>query len=143
MRLRLAPLALLVLLAIAAPAQAAAPRYILVSGPGLQRPVMLDSWRENLDLIMATVNAQKADAAALAGLHSRPRFDLALFWGWRASRPKWPSQTTQHGSFYPARGTAPAVVVLLAGGARPPRLATPEFLAILKRHHVPVTLPAG
>jgi hypothetical protein len=39
--------ALTVALTLAAPASAVTPRYILVSGPGLTRPVLMADWQEN------------------------------------------------------------------------------------------------
>jgi hypothetical protein len=56
--------ALAATLALASPAQAAAPTYILVSGPGLARPVLLANWRENLVLLSAVVNAPRGQPAA-------------------------------------------------------------------------------
>ena len=36
---------------LSASANAAAPRYILVSGPNFQRPIVLGDWNENLVLV--------------------------------------------------------------------------------------------
>lgn len=65
---------------LAGPAQAAAPNYILVSGRGLSRPVLLANWQENMKLLLAVANSPRAQGQMLAGLSARPRFDLAEFW---------------------------------------------------------------
>ena len=44
---------------VAAPAGAAAPRYILVTGPGLARPVLLRDWDENLRFLVALLPARR------------------------------------------------------------------------------------
>jgi hypothetical protein len=125
-------------LVLASPVEAAAPRYILVSGPGLKRPVLLGNWEENGHLLSMLVNAPRENRHALA---RRPRFDLALFWGWpERPRPKRPRDANQHGWFYPARGSRPAVVDLRVNGSRFPRLAPPTVLAIFALHGVPTRL---
>jgi len=62
---------------LAAPAQAAAPNYILVSGRGLSHPVLLSDWQDNLKLLLAVANAPRAPGPTVAGLSTRPRFDAA------------------------------------------------------------------
>jgi hypothetical protein len=142
MRRLLAPLALLALLAVATPAQAAAPRYIMVSGPGLKKPVMLANWRQNLAVMMEMVNGRKLDPEQRATLPGRPRLRLSLFWGWPAHpRPTRPSQTDQVGWFYPAQGVFPAVVAGVIHGRRDARLASFELMDIFRQHHVPLALP--
>jgi hypothetical protein len=122
-----------------APAQAAAPNYILVSGPGIKHPILLGDWSENLALLSALVDAPTAKGSAVRNLARRPRFDLAEFWGWSAlPRPTRPSQANQHGWLYPARGSKPAVIVMMVDGARVPRLLPPRVREILARHHVPL-----
>ena len=70
--------AVLVAGVIAVPAQAAAPRYILVSGPGLQRPATLGNWTENLAFVTSLLHARRPTPG---WRDDRPRYDLALFWG--------------------------------------------------------------
>jgi hypothetical protein len=124
--------------ALAAPAHAAAPNYILVSGPGLQQPALLDDWSENAQLLLAIANAPRAKRPALRGLAKRPRYDLAEFWNWNfLPAPTDPSQATQHGLFYPAHGRKPAIFKVVVEGTRVPRLAPARALAILARHGVP------
>jgi hypothetical protein len=126
-------------LALAGAASAAAPNYILVSGKGLPKPIVLGDWNENLRLMSALANAPKAKAAALRGLARRPRFDLAEFWAWSGRpRPTRPSDASQHGTFYPAHRSTPAVFVLMVDGTIAPRLAPATALRILARHGVPV-----
>src|ERR671935_2689706 len=104
---------------LAVPAQAAAPNYILVSGPGLEQPVVLDDWSENGQLLVAIGNGPRAKRAALRGLARRPRFDLAEFWGWNAlPAPTDPREATQHGWFYPVHGRKPALFKVMADGKR-------------------------
>jgi hypothetical protein len=132
--------ALAALLAVA-PAQAASPNYILVSGPGIKHPILLADWSENGALVSALVNAPTAGGSAVRHLARRPRFDLAEFWGWGAlPRPSRPSQANQHGWLYPARGSKPAVIVLMVNGLRVPRLLPTRVRDILARHHVPLRL---
>ncbi len=120
---------------LAAPATAAAPRYILVSGPGLANPALLDDWNENLRLEAAIAGSAQLPRARYV---ARPRYDLALFWNWTEGVvPTRPEAADQHGSFYPAHGRSVAVVVLYVGGKRVPRQASPDVLRILKRHGVP------
>ena len=127
--------------ALAAPAHAAAPNYILVSGRGLEQPVLLDDWSENLQLLVAIGDRPRAKRAALRGLARRPRFDLAEFWSWNyLSAPTDPREATQHGLFYPARGRKPAIFKVMVGGTRVPRIASARALAILARHGVPTRL---
>ena len=128
-------MAIVVTLALAAPAVAAAPNYILVSGPGLRRPVLLDDWHENHRLLISLVEARKVTYAAL---RARPRLDLAMFWAWKDKpRPTRPRDTDDHGDFYPAFGSRPAAFNLFDA-----RLAPPQALRILARHGVPIRLRA-
>jgi len=137
-RLGLAAAVVVVAVALAAPAHAAAPNYILVSGRGLQQPVLLDDWSENLELLVAIDRGPRAKRAALRGLARRPRFDLAEFWNWNfLPAPTDPREATQHGVFYPAHGRKPAIFKVMVGGTQAPRLAFAGALAILARHGVP------
>jgi hypothetical protein len=126
-------------LALAAPASGAAPNHIVVSGPGLPKPVVLDSWAENARLLAALVPAPKAAPRAVARLRTRPRLHLALFWGWAGRpRPKTRAGANQDGWFYPAHRSQPAVLALTVNGIAPPRVAPPQALRILRRHGVPI-----
>jgi hypothetical protein len=96
---------------------AAAPRIILVSGPLLERPILIQDWNDNMR-IMGGVN-NRAGAASEAPA-DRPYYEFALFWGmeWvqyiNEGRPVAalrPEQATQHARFYPAVGAAPALFV--------------------------------
>jgi hypothetical protein len=128
-------------LALASVAEAAAPNYILVSGPRLSRPVLLGDWNENLRLLIALVEAPKASRSVARGLAHRPRFDLAEFWGWGSSPPPTrPSQANQHGWFYPAYHGRRAFFDLRVDGLRVPRTAPAQAVEILARHGVPTRL---
>jgi hypothetical protein len=130
-----------VALALAAPAAAAAPNYILVSGPGLPHPVLLANWDENGALMSALVTAPPVSRAVVRTLARRPRFRVSEFWGWGGMpRPTRPSQANQHGWFYPAHGRQPAVINVVVYGAMAPRLALPQVLAIFERHGIPIRL---
>ena len=131
-------LAVAAALALATPALAAAPNYILVSGPGLAQPVLLGDWNENLGLLVAVANGPKANGAAVRGLARRPHYDLAEFWGWSGlPAPTSPRDANQHGTFYPAHRALRPVFVLMVDGSRVPRLASQAALRILARHGVP------
>jgi hypothetical protein len=137
-RLGLAGAVVAAAVALAAPAHAAGPNYILVNGPGLQPPVLLDDWSENTQLLVAIARGPRAKRAALRGLARRPRYDLAEFWDWSfLPVPTDPRQATQHGLFYPAHGRKPAIFKVMVEGTRAPRLASARALAILARHGVP------
>ena len=107
--------------ALAVPAWAAAPNYILVSGPGLEQPVVLDDWSENGRLLVEIADGPRAKRPALRGLVRRPRYDLAEFWAWSANpRPTDPREATQHGWFYPAHGRKPAIFKVMVEGDEGP-----------------------
>jgi len=128
-------------LLLAAPAKAAAPNYILVSGPGIKRPILLANWGENGALLSALVGVPRAKSDVVRRLAQRPRFDLAEFWGWGGRpRPTRPGQANQHGWFYPAHGWRPPVIALMVDGYDFPRLVPARVLRILARHHVPLRL---
>jgi hypothetical protein len=123
---------------LVAPAQAAAPNYILVSGRGLSHPVLLADWQENMKLLLAVANAPRARGQLLAGLSARPRFDLAEFWAWSGRpRPTRPSQASQHGTFYPAHGSKVALIVVTVQGVTVPRRVPSFVLRTLARHDIP------
>jgi hypothetical protein len=75
---------------LAAPAPAPAPNYILVSGPGLQQPVLLGDWNENLQFVVAIGQGRRAKGSALRGLapaHSgKPALFKAMIQGTRSLR---------------------------------------------------------
>jgi hypothetical protein len=126
-------------LVLAIPAQAAAPNYILVTGRGLSHPVLLADWKENMKILLAVANAPRARGRAVEGLAARPRFDLAEFWDWSGRpRPASPAQASQHGTFYPARGSRRALIVLTVQGVTVPRFAPTFVLAALRRHGIPI-----
>jgi hypothetical protein len=128
-------------LVLALPAEAAAPNYILVSGPQLAQPILLGDWNENLRLLSSVANAPRARGAAVRGLARRPRLDLAEFWGYSLpSPPTRPSDATQHGWLYPAHRSRPAVVVLMVDGSKVPRLVPVQARRIFARHGVPLRL---
>jgi hypothetical protein len=137
-RLGLAGAVVAVAVALAAPAHASEPNYILVSGPGLQQPVLLDQRGENLQLLAAVSRGPRAKRAALRGLARRPHLDLAEFWNWNyLPAPTDPSGATQHGLFYPAHGRKPALFKMMVQGTRVPRIASARALAILASHGIP------
>jgi hypothetical protein len=129
-------------------ARAAAPWFILVHGPLLAEPVLLNDWNENLDLMLAI--SERA-GTAVEELEARPYLDLALFWGaeWEhyprtaeMLRRLAPEQANQRGRFYPAVGDADPLYVLLAvsGAAGEPdevRRVGPRALEIFARYGVP------
>jgi hypothetical protein len=130
-------------------ADAAAPWLIIVDGSALGEPVVLDDWNENAALMSGI--ATRADMA-LHDLEQRPYFDVALFWG-----PDWQSvsgdgeainrldagQANQHGRFYPATPTEPAVFSLNAtssSGGGTLRWVAPGALEVLGSRGIPVQI---
>jgi hypothetical protein len=142
---RSAVLAVAVVAAVgASTADAAAPRVILVSGPPLQRPIVISNWSENGAFFSA---AAHSIGTRRPGLTARPSFRLSFFWGpgWNeyvdsggSLRAICPCQTQYHGRFWPAYRTAPAVIDLGHGYYTGARLAPGKVLGILRRHGVPV-----
>ena len=126
---------------LAVPAHAAAPHYILVSGPTLKRPALLPNWRENHLLLLSILEATPAPRRVPSRPLRRPRFDIALFWIWSSpTPPKRPRSGDQHGSFYPAYRTHPALIRLTVSGVDRLKLAPPSALKILARHGVSIRL---
>jgi len=122
---------------------AAGPRLIMIHGAPLTKPVIMDNWQENIDLIHATAN----DAGiSLKELANRTFVEVELFSG-----PYWveyaeadnvrdtlqPESADQRARFYPAVQGRPAVMAYEAGL---PRQVDAKGLAILQRHGIPVSL---
>jgi hypothetical protein len=132
-----------VALVLAATVEAAAPRYILVSGPGLAWPVLLASWAENHALLLAVAGAPRATKATVRRLPGRPRLRLGFFWGWADTpRPTRQSQANQSGWFYPTWRSEAAVIDLMVDGVRVPRIAPGRVLRIFSRNGVPIRVAA-
>lgn len=130
--------AVVVALALAAPASAAAPNYILVTGPGLDRPALLGDWDENLALLSALASAPRANNTVVRRLARRVRFRLAEFWAWgEESPPTRARDANQFGWFYPAHGRQPGVFRVMVDGTAAPRIAPSPALAILALHGIP------
>jgi hypothetical protein len=145
------PVVLLVWLSGALPVEAAAPRLILVYGPPLAQPVVLDDWQENLTLMVAAAEDAGLSADKLRG---RPYFRLAFFWG-----PEWtayvdagkplsalrPEQGNQAGRFYPAVGDAGPVLTFdsIPGPGPLTRRLEPAGVAVLARHGIPTRYSAS
>ena len=142
MTLRAIAVALALALVAAVPALAAAPPYIMVSGPKLAKPVLLSDWSENLALLTAADASPRAKAVNLRGLATRPHLDLALFWGWSLDSPA-PTKATDastHGTFYPTYRGHPALVRMRPDGDDSTRVASAKVLKIFARHGVPTRL---
>ena len=148
---RAIPIVLALVIGASSPAAAgaAAPRLLMVSGPGLSKPVLLTSWNEISDLVQAAAN--ESPPAARASLAGRPSLRLALFWDatiWepyireRKLASLRPADATQFGRFYPAVNGKPAAIDLPWTG-RWPKQPNARALAILERHGVPVALGGG
>jgi hypothetical protein len=140
-RLRVVVVAVIGALAVAGTAHAAAPRFILVSGPRLEQPVVLGDWAENLFFLQELSFGGRPDASVVRSLPRRPRYDLAMFWEWTSDEaPRDPDGASQHGWFYPAYRGRPAVSVARLNGKRMPRIVSVRALWVLSRHGVPVRL---
>jgi hypothetical protein len=135
-RFRMGVVASVVAFGVPGTARAAAPNYIIVSGPSITVPVVLDDVYDNLALVAAVASAPQTSA----DLQRRPKLDLAgFFWNSPAlPRPSNPAEATEHGVFYPAVGTRGAIIVMTSGSPAVPRTATAQVLEILVRHGVPV-----
>jgi len=144
------PVVLLAWLSGALPVEAAAPRLILVYGPPLAQPVVLDDWQENLTFMVAATEDAGLSADTLRG---RPYFRLAFFWGqeWAAyvdaGKPLSalsPEQGNQAGSFYPAVGDAGPVLTFdsIPGPGPLTRRLEQAGVAVLARHGIPTRYAA-
>jgi len=113
----------------------------MIHGGTLSKPVILDDWQENIDLMHAVAEGEEVPAKEL---NSRPYFELALFSG-----PYWvryvedgnstdalnSESADQRGRFYPAVGEAAPIIAYDVGLAH---RVGPKGVAILSRHGVPV-----
>lgn len=100
--------------------------------------MLLANWSENGAFVASLVHAPRPSPAVVRGLRTGPRLHLAFFWVWpQTPRPTRPRDASQHGWFYPARPGAPAVVTVLNGARRGPRIAPSRALRILARHGIP------
>jgi hypothetical protein len=121
----------------------AAPEIIIVHGSLLPEQRVLASFQENHRLLLSVNRPAPFPSTPLA---KRPALQLALFWGvgWRTTaesperlRALRPGQATQRGTFYPATGTAPALLMV----GQTAGMVSDSGLAILRRHGVPVRVP--
>jgi len=121
---------------------AAAPPYIMVSGPKLAKPVLLSNWEENLTLLTAAEASPRAKPGELRTLSTRPRLDLALFWGWPLDSPPptKASDASAHGSLYPTYKGRPALIRITTNGVSTTRVASPKVLQIFAKHGVPTRM---
>ena len=104
--------------------------------------MLLSNWEENLALLMAIEASPRAKAAELRGLATRPRFDLALFWGWSLDSPPptKSSDASAHGYFYPAYRGRPALARTKTNGVDTVRVASPKVLRIFAKHGIPTRM---
>lgn len=133
------------------PAYAAAPRVILVYGGGLSRPVVLDDWNENLDLMLA-MNPNAPDVSK-DSLVRRPSFRVAMFWGavWDeymrvgGDPSSLNPDHAQMGRFYPRMGTSDPLFTFdsIPGPGALVRKLLPKGVEILARHGVPSNIPSN
>jgi hypothetical protein len=121
----------------------AAPEIIIVHGSLLPEQRVIASFEENHRLLLSVHRAAPVPFTALA---KRPALRLALFWGsgWRTTaesperlRALRPEQANQRGTFYPATGNAPAVLMV----GETVGVVSDSGLAILRRNRVPVRVP--
>jgi hypothetical protein len=124
-----------------------APGVIIFSGRPLAKAVVLSDWSENQRLMSATTQHVALADSALA---RRQKIQVAMYWGseWSrfASTPDslamLPAREAQHGVYYPAIGTEPAVWVFGSAGpmGSSARAVTDEGIAILRAHHLPIAV---
>jgi len=118
----------------------------MIHGAPLTKPVIMDDWQENIDLIHATANEAAIGSPELV---HRSFLELELFAG-----PFWvkyaeannvrdalrPESADQRARFYPAYEGTPPIMTYEAG---PPRQVDAKGLAILRRHGIPVSLESS
>lgn len=125
-------------------ADAAAPWYTLITGDALRKPVLVDSWAENYEIISGDTFEGPLPHAG-----ERPHLDVALYWGaaWDPSAnkpltpPRDPALGDQTGRFYPEyKGSQAALILNPVPGAAPlPRVVGERGLQVLAAHGIPVT----
>jgi hypothetical protein len=144
-----AGLGLLAVLFAAMPAHAAYPRIILISGADLEKPIVLASVD---DIVNLTTAIAKAPSVPPNEVEGRAYLRLSLFWGDDLWEPYVregrldelrPEQANQEGRFYPAYGGQEAVIDLLVNGRAGPKRASEEALATLARNGVPASFPVN
>lgn len=131
---------------LAAPASAAFPRLLMVSGKSLDEPVLISDWVEVAKLYHSLVfDGEAVDRSRLDG---RPSLRISLFWDNTLWEPYVrdnrldelrPEQANQFGRFYPAAGGR-LPLVDLPGVGEWPKIVRGEALEILDRHGVPMTV---
>jgi len=123
------------------------PEIIIFHGGVLGKAVPVATWNENQMLLVNGRQNDRISADTKFYLGTRPRIELALFWGsqWRdvARDPArlaalTPAMANQVGSFYPAAGSEPA---LIAVGAILGTMSD-SGMAVLKRHGIPTAIEA-
>lgn len=124
---------------VASSAQAAAPRYVMVSGPAYHRPVLLDDWLEIHRLLLAIAGSPLASQQVVSRLGSRPSAELGLFWGWGAEPPSHPADAPFTGTFYPKYRGQPAVMRVQVNADDRPRVVGRWVLELLARRGVVVS----
>jgi len=117
-RVRLAAVALVAVLALGTPVFAAFPRLVMFSGGSLKSPVVVTDWQAIATFLQSMPAPTAIPEATLSG---RPFFQVTMFWGpqWKAHMDEGkpvsalrPEQGNEHGRFYPATVTSAAVLVL-------------------------------
>ena len=142
-RIRVAAVAFLVALALGTSVYAAFPRLIMFSGGSLKSPVVMTDWPAIAAFLQSLPEPNTIPEATLSG---RPFMQVTMFWGpqWKAYMDEGkpvselrPEQGNEHGRFYPATATSPAVLVLTGAPNNfdTPR-AVPAGLSAFTRGHV-------
>lgn len=149
---RLAAMALLLSAGLAAsspdsgpPAPFGGPEIIIFHGGVFGKSVPVATWEENQFLLVGGRQNEGISADTKLHLGTRPRIELALFWGswWHdVARDSArlaalaPAMASQAGVFYPAAGSEPA---LIAVGAILGTVSD-SGLAVLRRHGIPTAI---
>ena len=122
---------------------AAAPPYIMVSGPAAREagaPLQLGGEPRTPHWRWTRLHARRR--ATSDRLSTRPRLDLALFWGWSLDSPPptKASDASAHGSFYPTYRGHPALIRMKTNGVEYARVASAKVLRIFAKHGVPTRM---
>jgi hypothetical protein len=132
-------------LGLVAPAQAAAPRLIMVSGEPLTGPILISDAEQVFELYQSFFQGQPVERGALEGRRS---LRLGLFWDNALWEPYvregrldelTPERANTVGWFYPAADDRPALVDVPGYGSWP-KVANERTLGILEGSGVPVRL---
>jgi hypothetical protein len=104
------------------PLQAIGPAIVMLYGGDLREPVLVAPGNPSVnstEFLWSPTNGgvqwgSRTRGTLPSNLEGRRFVNVAFFWGWHDAATLKPSDASQHGRFYPATASAPAVIVITA-----------------------------